>query len=234
MTAFAINPNATVHLAAVGDEREPLIVVDNLMADPEALVSLAAEGATYGPAGAAYPGLRASLPDAYNFALHGALRTWLRDTFNIPDELAMTLNSSFALITDPADRLKPLQRIPHVDMHGDYNLAMVHYLCGPEFGGTSFFRHRSTGFETIREARKDAYDRALNVEMNSQVVSAAFPDETHPFFDHLATINSAFNRIVIYRACLLHSPAIRRGSHFSADPRQGRLTITAFLNPNGR
>ena len=45
----------------------------------------------------------------------------------------------------------------------------------------------------------------------------------------VATVQATFNRLVIYRASILHSPAIPRDAHYSADPRNGRLTLTSFL-----
>jgi hypothetical protein len=108
---------------------------------------------------------------------------------------------------------------------------MVHYLCGPEFGGTAFFQHRSTGWQRITDERLGEYNRALNREVNSRIMPAEFPGESHPFFAQVATVECRFDRLVVYRASILHSPAIEPLAHFSADPRKGRLTITAFLNP---
>ena len=64
---------------------------------------------------------------------------------------------------------------------------------------------------------------------SAQVLPAAFPDEEHPLFERVATVQATFNRLVIYRASILHSPAIPRDAHYSADPRNGRLTLTSFL-----
>lgn len=231
MAEFIINPEATVRLLHIGEEREPLLLIDNVLAHPEEAVALAAEGVQYGPAGAAYPGLRAALPAAYNLRLHAALEGFIEQVFGISREQQMVLTSSFSMVTEPANRLKHNQRVPHVDQHGEHNLALVHYLCDASFGGTAFFRHRSTGFQSVREDRKQHYAQTLNREMNSQLLPTRFPDATHPLFEQVGHVEAAFNRLVLYRACILHSPAIAPDAHFSSDPRQGRLTITAFLNP---
>ncbi|RYG24599.1 MAG: hypothetical protein EON93_22920 [Burkholderiales bacterium] len=64
-------------------------------------------------------------------------------------------------------------------------------------------------------------------------VPAEFPGADHPFFERVVAIPSRFDRLIVYRASILHSPAIAPHAHFSRDPRKGRLTVTAFLNPKG-
>ena len=231
MAEFIINPQASVSLFHLGEEKEPLLLIDNVLAFPDEAVALAAEGVTYGPAGAAYPGLRAALPPAYNLRLHAALQPLVAQVFDIEPEREMILTSSFSMITEPANRLKHNQRVPHVDQHGGDDLALVHYLCAPSFGGTAFFRHRATGLQAIREGHEAQYSETLNREMNSRLLPTRFPDADHPLFEQIGVVEAAFNRLVLYRSCILHSPAIAPDAHFSPDPRKGRLTITAFLSP---
>jgi len=54
----------------------------------------------------------------------------------------------YSLVTTPADKLNMVQRIPHVDGGNDKKLALLHYLCGQDFGGTAFYKQLKTGFET--------------------------------------------------------------------------------------
>jgi hypothetical protein len=228
---FTLNRNISYQIFHIGPDAEPLILIDGLMNDAQSLVDYASSEGAYGPAGAAYPGVRCAVPEDYNRNLHAALEPLLHEVFAVPLDTPLTLDASFSLVTESPETLQHNQRIPHTDQNGPYNLAMVHYLCGPEFAGTAFFRHRATGWQRITEDRLDEYNRTLNREINSRVMPAGFPDADHPFFEQVATTTPAFDRLVIYRASILHSPAIQPGAMYSADPRKGRLTITAFLNP---
>lgn len=61
---FALAPELAVTREIVGNEREPVLVIDGLLRDPAALVDFAA-GAAFAPAYGAdggYPGLRAPAP----------------------------------------------------------------------------------------------------------------------------------------------------------------------------
>jgi hypothetical protein len=229
MSLFSVNSTAPYRLFEVGFEKEPVILIEQALAEPEAIVEYAASDGAYGPAGAAYPGIRRPAPEAYLTNLFETLSPLLRKTFGIPQRQQFRLDSSFSLVTEPPAQLRHNQRVPHIDRSGPFDLAMVHYLCGSEFGGTHFFRHRSTGFQRITEAREEAFNAKLNEEMNQQILPSGFPSDEHPLFDRVATVEAAFNRLIIYRAGILHSPAIPFGALYSPDPRRGRLTMTSFL-----
>ncbi|MFA4894141.1 DUF6445 family protein [Brevundimonas sp.] len=226
---FRLNAEAPFTVYNVGPEAEPLVVIDGMMAEPNRLVDFAARDCTYGPAGAAYPGLRSPIPEVYMLNVHGALKPLLQSVFGIPVEQPMSLAASFAMVTRSGREMKHNQRVPHIDRTGDHDLAFVHYLCGPEFGGTSFFRHKQTGFQRLNAEREIIHDETLAKELQSQILPATFPDENHPLYDRMAKVDAAFDRLVVYRASMLHSPNIHVDDKFSPDPRTGRLTVTAFL-----
>ncbi|QDP20428.1 DUF6445 family protein [Sphingomonas xanthus] len=226
---FALNPGAQFQQYEIGPEREPLLLIDGILANPAAVVEYAASDGVYGPAGAAYPGIRRAAPTAYLETIYEAVAPLLRKTFAIPEAQRFRLDSSFSMVTEPPANLRHYQRVPHIDRTGPYDLAMVHYLCGPEFGGTHFFCHRSTGFQRISIDREAHFNEALNQEINQQILPAGFPDDEHPLFERVATVEATFDRLAIYRASILHSPAITPFAQYSADPRQGRLTMTSFL-----
>lgn len=226
---FRLNSDAPYTVYNLGPEAEPLIVVDGLMSQPDRMVDFAADEGAYGPAGAAYPGIRCTIPETYMLNVHGALKPLLQSVFGVPVEQPMSLSASYSMITQPAREMRHVQRVPHIDRTGPHDLAMVHYLCGPEFGGTAFFRHRSTGFQRLTPKTQPVHDAALSQELKTRVLPAQFPDADHPLYEKVGHVDARFDRLVIYRAGILHSPDIHQESHFSADPRLGRLTVTAFL-----
>ena len=137
------------------------------------------------------------------------------------------------MVTTPPEQLKLLQRIPHFDTTEKHALAAVHYLFQGDQGGTAFYRHRKTGFETIDESRTLAYYRSLESENNGPdlpKVSDGYIQGDTPLFEQIANPPGVFNRLVIYRRHALHSGVIPPNANLSADPTQGRLTISSFID----
>lgn len=228
---FSLKPHIDYKIYHLGPEKEPIVVIDGLMNNPASVVEYAASQGAYGPAGAAYPGIRCPVPLSYIQNVRTALSQLWTEVFNVPAQIPLRFDATFSLVTEAPKTLRHNQRVPHTDQSDLNSLAMVHYLCGPQFSGTSFFRHRQTGWQRIDKPRVDEYNKLLNRELNTQVLKAGFPDGSHPFFEILSTVTPSFDRLIMYRASILHSPAIREDEHYSRDPKKGRLTITGFLNP---
>jgi Family of unknown function (DUF6445) len=107
---------------------------------------------------------------------------------------------------------------------------VLHYLCQPGDGGTAFYRHRTTGFETISASRLPDYSEFLEAEIaRCGAPQADYPRGDTPLFEQTYRVTAAFNRLVIYRGWTLHSGQIPDGHPLPADPRTGRLTINTFL-----
>ncbi len=211
----------------IGAEAEPLVVIDDFAADPQALVDRAAAD-SFSPRGVHYPGIRAPVQPAYLAERLDVLEPVLRDVFGL-GRGAELAESAFSLVTTPPDDLTPIQRLPHFDTTDGKRLALLHYLCGPEQGGTAFYRHRSTGFETISAERRVAYQYALEDDVETHGLPEGYMNASGPIFEQTANVEARFNRMVIYRSRTLHSGQIPDDFTFSTDPRQGRLTVNIFL-----
>ena len=220
-------PSITVH--HVGAEAQPLVVIDGFAADPDALRHVAI-GRTFGPAAHHYPGIRAALPNTYLPAQRAVLADVLGPVFGRTGRIE-TIDASFSIVTTPPADLGIPQRLPHCDAFGADRIALVHYLA-PEGGdGTAFFRHRSTGFETVDESRAPIFFGQLEAELRlGGVPPAAYVAGDTPLFERTMTVEARYNRALIYPSYLLHSGAIAPGATLSADPARGRLTVTAFLS----
>lgn len=211
----------------IGQEREPLLIVDDLLDRPGDLVEAAAGSAfqpAHGPAGG-YPGVRAEAPLDYVEAVARLLCGLLGEVFGLGAVKPVRADCNFSLVTLPPAALVPTQRVPHVDTVWPLQFAVLHYLCGPQHGGTAFFRHRATGFETLSEARLPPYHQARAGE----APGAGYVADGAPWFERTDMVEAAFNRLVVYRSCLLHSGTIPDPAALSADPRRGRLTANIFL-----
>ncbi|UVO51277.1 DUF6445 family protein [Sphingomonas sp. SUN019] len=218
----------SVAVERVGREEQPIVVIDGFAPDPDALVDAAA--ATHlTPAGEYYPGPRAPAPTDYFASVGGLVAAAVRKVFGHHEHLAVD-RALFSLATTPPEQLVLAQRIPHVDSVEPGRIAIVHYLSRADFGGTRFFRHRSTGFETIDAARHRVWLDALAADFAGEgEPPPGYIDENAVLFETIATIKPAWNRAILYRSSLLHCAAIPNDIALPGDPRTGRLTIASFL-----
>lgn len=224
---FPLSRTLQLRLSHVGDEREPVLAIEGLLERPDALVDAAAEARfapAYGAAGG-YPGVRAPAPLDYVEAVVRALAQPIADAFGLDAVRPARAECNFSLVTLPPGALIASQRAPHVDTVDPGQFAILHYLCGPRFGGTAFFRHRATGYEALSEARLAAYDAARTGEPDD----AGYVADGGRWFTRTGEVEAAYNRLVVYRSCLLHSGLVPETDLLSADPRAGRLTANIFL-----
>jgi hypothetical protein len=211
----------------VGNERAPVLVIDNLWPDATALLELAAQRDDYGESSLYYPGVRSAAPREYAAAIVASLGDLMRQTFSISDELEIT-DSIFSLVTTPPEKLVPFQRVPHFDSVDHNRFALLHYLCAS--GGTSFYRHRTSGIETVTPETQETYIRAVNAEVRSTgMPPAQYVEGDTGLFERTAKYEAAFNRALIYRGSMLHSVNVPPAFVPDANPRTGRLTVNTFL-----
>lgn len=213
----------------IGREGQPLVTIDGFSRDPDALRAAAIE-AGFQPARHYYPGVRAPLPADYLRDQLPIITTALRDIFGRYGAVRV-IDASFSIVTTPPDALSVRQRLPHCDALTADRVALIHYL-SPEGGnGTAFFRHRSTGFETIDESRGPSYFERIETEMrDGGSPSKAYIAGDTALFERIAIAGARYNRALLYPSFLLHSGAIAPDAALSPDPAAGRLTVTGFLS----
>ena len=217
---------------SIGVEQRPVAVVEGFSPDPETLISYAASGDPFrAVSGDFYPGIRKSAPPQYAADICARYGDVLRDRFAMPSHsVPRVIFCALSITTTEPHRLRPIQRVPHFDTSAANQLAIVHYLCGPEHGGTSFYRHRSTGFETISQARIQQYSAVLKREvMTEHPPAARYMDGDDPLFVRIASYDARCNRALIYPSNALHSGDIRRLASPDASPRVARLTVNSFV-----
>jgi hypothetical protein len=228
---LSLHPGFVSTVTRVGHESAPVIVVDNFLKHPDVVVEYAALCSTFeGVSDTFYPGVRAPLPSIYCFAVRAFLGELVADTFDLRRSAVAGELGHLSLVTTRPAQLGVLQRMPHIDSSSPKQLAVLHYLCERAHGGTSFYRHRRTGFETIGPGRAQAYQQALVEDLNHfGAPPAGYLCGDDAMFDRIAGFEAAFNRVLIYRSYSLHSADIPADFHFGADPRTGRLTANTFF-----
>ncbi|GAB2493616.1 hypothetical protein GCM10027084_03320 [Pseudoxanthomonas sangjuensis] len=225
------HPELRLQVRRIGAEGAPLLVIDQLVADPDRLVRKAERG-HFTPQGAMFPGIRMRAPLSYDAFLERLLRPLLGEVFDLPPQARLAFPMChYSLVTQPPEKLGFLQRIPHIDSATGRGLASVHYLFHGNWGGTAFYRHRSTGFEYVDEGRELAYFTRLEQESRgADAPPAAYIGEDTPLFERIDGVEGVYNRLVVYRRNSLHSASIDNANIPPPDPLAGRLSINSFID----
>ena len=231
---FALNPNASVRSARVGESPISVTVADNVLLHPRRLAEFGLGRNFVEDDGNLYPGVRAQLPAEFSRPFHA----WLTRTLHSTGMLAESSHiadgvSFFSIVNKSRANLLPLQRIPHYDCTDPGVFAAVIYLFDRAHSGTSFYRHRTTGYEKIGDENQDNYRIALNRNLKKLGPPAReYTNGSNELFERMHSVESAFNRIVIYSGNVLHAADID-GSLFSGndnDNSRWRLTVTSLMN----
>lgn len=232
LPTFALRPRVEAKLDRIGTEGEPLLVIDDVLEDAVSLVDYASEQVRFepvwGPSGG-YPGVRAPAPLNYVERLVRGLRPMMERAFSLQGAKLANAQCSLSMVTLPPDRLVPTQQVPHIDTTDPLQFAVLHYLCSPEHGGTAFYRHRATGFETLTDERAPFYEQARLAERGDGKAKGGYITGDTSHFEQVGAVSARFDRVVIYRSRLLHSGQIPADRALSDDPRRGRLTANIFV-----
>jgi hypothetical protein len=230
---FTLDPSWRIELTHVGDEREPVLVVDGVMRDPVSLVEYAAREVRFQPPARGanfYPGVVGPAPLNYVRDLVTALRPAMADAFGLADAVPARATCNYSIVTAPPAELAPAQRLPHVDSSDPLQFALLHYLCSDQFGGTDFYRHRETGWESLTPERSAAFGDMFEADLIRHPPTEAYIDGDSALYARTGGVEVRFDRLIVYRSRVFHSGRIPPSTPLVADPRRGRLTANVFVN----
>lgn len=235
-SASFLNPAMKVTCLVVGNERIPVLVIDDLSLNYNELIASACENVNHNSAftavtGDLYPGVRKPSPANYNEQLK-ALLPILKSSFSFIGSNEMNVVfSAFSIATTPVKKLRPIQMLPHFDTPSANQLAAVHFLCADTHGGTSLYRHKSSGFERITQQRLAPYRAMIKQQAIAQRLHERprYITSDTTLFEQIATLDAKPNRLIIYPSNALHSGNINPDFGLSSNPSTGRLTISSFL-----
>lgn len=227
-----MNPPAGVHIRAVGAEQTPVIVWDDFSDCLVQLKHFAREQASFEPdRQSLYPGVRAQLPESFSQAFRRQIEPVLRRVYNLPGRSTWaTVYQYLSMINRPESELAVLQRLPHFDSTDDNSFALLLYVNPGKFGGTGFFRHRPSGYETVDQQRFGRFVDAAEHHMAVQgLPRSRYTTGSDGHFQLLDTIDYKPNRLLAYPGKLLHSGLINPSFDLGANPASGRLTANLFV-----
>jgi hypothetical protein len=229
---FAFNPNASVSSVRVGKCPIAVTVADNVLLRPQQLAEFGLGLKFIEDDSNLYPGVRARVSAEFSHPFHAWLTRTLHRTGVLEESSYIRDDASFfSIVNKNRANLLPLQRIPHYDSTDPRVFAAVIYLFDRANSGTSFYRHRTTGYEKIGVDNKDNYKIALNRNMKSLGPPAReYTNGSNALFERMHSVDSAFNRIVIYSGNVLHAADIDGGLFNGTDNSQWRLTISSLIS----
>jgi len=227
--AFKDAPWWTANAYLIGQERMPLLVIDNFHPDPNTLTK-DAKNKSFTQNAPYFPGIRAPISETYFHPIVDGLSDVLKTVFLYQRGIRVN-ESHYSLTTTAKKDLNMVQRLPHVDGGHDMKIALLHYLCGPEHGGTAFYKQCRTNFETVSVKRFKIYESAVELDHeNLGPPKAEYFNKSNARFEQIHKIEAKFNRAILYFGVNLHSVII--GSKpLTNTPETGRLTINTFLSP---
>ncbi len=207
-----------------------MLLVDDFLPAPQQWLDAAMQQQNVQLATGLYPGLRAPAPRTIAELLlekHGAE---IQRLFGVAARDLQRVDSFYSLVCTPADQLSLLQSLPHVDQPDPAQLAAVWYLCDSSHGGTSFYRHRSTGFEMLTQARFPEYQQSLSTDVRRHGQPRGYIQGDTALFERILQVPARFNRLILYRCSSLHSGDIPNAQNYDLNPATGRFTVTLFLS----
>ena len=216
----------SIRLERLGIEGEPLVVVDGFSGIAGAL-ERAGRAADYKPA-VGFPGLRSPADRRYLKRRDGMLGDILARAFGF--RRAMIERCDYSIVSLPPEELSKQQRMPHYDDPGPGVVALLHYLGDAKSGGTAFYRHRRTGYESMRPERIEPYRTALaadDAEYGSLAPAYLYGDTDR--FEMIGEIAAKPDRAILYRGRTLHSGIIPTPPDPLTARETGRLTINTFF-----
>src|SRR5258708_17086045 len=228
---FAFNPNASVSSARIGKCPIAVTVADNVLLRPQQLAEFGL-GLTFDEDDSnLYPGVRARVPAEFSRPFHAWLPHRLRCAGVLEASSYVHEDASFfSIVNKNRANLLPLQRIPHYDSADPRVFAAVIYLFDRANSGTSFYRHRTTGYEAIGDENKDNYKIALNRNMkNLGPPAREYTNGSNALFERTHSVDSAFNRIVIYSGNVLHAADIDGSLFTGNDNSQNRIVASSLF-----
>ncbi|MCB2067585.1 MAG: hypothetical protein KDE15_13215 [Erythrobacter sp.] len=225
---LALSPGAAIAVSHFGNEAQPLVCVDQALADVQLVRTIAARH-SFQPIGPFYPGLRAVVSEQIAMPLVQPLLPALQQAFALEREPAY-FECYLSLVTRAPADLDPIQRLPHFDGVERERIAVLLYLSHDPQGGTAFYRQHGTGFESVDATRFEQYRAELDAATRaSGLPPARYIGDDSPLFERVLKVDGQLNRMVAYHGNSLHCAALPEDFVPVADPMQGRLTLNLFL-----
>jgi hypothetical protein len=232
-----INPAAEVRREPITD-RDFCVIVDDFLANPEALVDYAAaHPGEFSHPNVGYPGVQIRVNDDAMVEIFRFVRSSMSRLYSFMRG-RIGIRSLLSLVTLPPAELAFMQRMCHIDPNldaGRAKYAALLYLFHDErLGGTSFYRWRDEQlvWKGVSLLRSDpaAGEAFMQQSFATFREPPRYMTESNDVAELLFTVPPRFNRFVFYSGDLPHTGAVAVPELLSSDPKKGRLTLNLFFS----
>lgn len=208
----------------IGQSKEPVVIIDDFHPSFEDLKATA-QMRDFTRQAEFYPGVQAAADPSHLQPVAPLLTEIFKQAFGIHKGVSL-VQCAYSIVTTADTDLTPIQRLPHVDTTDPGRIALLHYLSGPEQGGTAFYRHRKTQLEVISAETYPTYKLSLEREGLPKSGYMRGSDDRFEMIEH---VEAKPNRAVLYRSAILHSGFIPSYADLASNPKMGRLTLNSFF-----
>jgi Family of unknown function (DUF6445) len=209
-----------------------VVVLDDVLLQPEAVVQWAAVHRFEAPEGNLYPGAVMGLPDEFDSRLRDLF--WQHARAPLALRRCQAAYVRLALTRTPVQQLQPLQWLCHRDRIDEdapdamFAASVLYLFRNPQLGGTRFFVPRLPEQE-LAELFRDAKALPPTDFSARHGIAPGYPAEDSAYFDCVATVPAAWNRMIIYDGGGYHSAAIDQPDLLGDGAATGRLTLNGFF-----
>lgn len=223
------NPRPQVQAIAVGDGHA-CVVIDDALAGPERLPAFAhayREDFQQAPADQ-FPGQQLRMPEEFTQLLGEVFREHARHALGVRRVLFGA--SRLSLVTSPPRSLAPVhwhpRRVRAFEPEQRIVLAELFLFHDVALGGMQFFLPRVSP-QQIEQLEHDAEALAPDEFSRRHGVTAGYPRGGGACFAEALAVPARWNRLVLHDGASFHARTIGDPARLIADPRAGRLSLTA-------
>ncbi|WP_057830495.1 DUF6445 family protein [Colwellia sp. TT2012] len=234
MKDLTLNPDLTIQKIPIPNTNLHAYIIDDFLLSADSVMHFAKNIAYFNPMHADnsyYPGVRDNMPEPYIRLLQAFFQQSIMPKLAGRKQCSVIVHKSLiSLVTCPPSQLLTEQKMPHVDSCKSSEYAFVHYLSGPELGGTSIYRYIPKNIVELNQQDEIILDDML------KEVSANLPEHngyitnSTSLFEQVLKVEAKFNRLVIYQGNLLHGANLTSKESYSGDTTNGRFSITSFAS----
>ena len=228
--ACLFNPRPTITTVPLPG-RAPVVVVDDVLLDPDAVVTWATGQVFQPPRAFPYPGVVRPAPADLSAGFGDFFAVHVREFLGVDSVLAHDLRLS--MVTTPPARLDPRQWQCHRDAPepgptSAYVASVLYLFRDPSLGGTSFYRPLRPDAE-INRLLDDSLQLGREAFRQRHDVQPGYMDGSNAYFERIGQAAAAWNRMIFYDGGMFHSGDVGGPQALDPDPRRGRLTINGFF-----
>lgn len=234
MKNLEINPELIIEKVKIPNTNLHAYIIDDFLLDTDSVMFFANNFAYFNPMfsdNSYYPGIRDNMPLPYKKLLQSFVQDKVVPIINDKNNYTVLMHKCLLSLTSckPSELLLE-QKMPHVDSCKSNEFALVHYLSGKEFGGTSLYRYKPKSLIEFSQNDESVLDEMLASVSATQKEHSGYLTKSTSIFEQILSIEAKFNRLVVYQGNILHSANLATEQSYSGDARNGRLSIASFCS----